>query len=183
MHPLDAFAHWYRGLEPDFRAHFAFIVTAGFPTENAKLSHEMIGDAEAYLDRWIAPRGHYAQDMGRTLLVRSLVEFFIVREWETPEYWARAKETNEYMMGRAQEEGTPRMVEQMKKIMGNFPRWSEGWMAICKTWHEIRQSLLSDESLAQWMKEASRQQSERHLQEMSAPIQIHADVSPKNPLP
>jgi hypothetical protein len=45
---------------------------------------------------------------------------------------------------------TPRMKETAKKMLNELPARRENWFAICKSWQELKDSVLSDEAIEVW---------------------------------
>ena len=140
--PLDLVREWVGALREPVAGTLKGFVAVRVTNDEKELFFE-----RRWLDKWLSEKLSYFQHVGRTLLVRGIIDY-VMDEWGTEEFWEEARERNLMMVDTG---SVPRELrETVNERLPEIPKSRDAWLAAASSWREFRKDVLSNESLRRW---------------------------------
>ncbi len=153
--PLDAFGEWFESLPISVREDISFLsyiplqklLKVDIDTFDSKTR------SDAFLDWVINKEESYFTTVGKLLIIRSCIDFFIMQKRGTAEGWDETKRDHELMLEKIPNDPkAPDGIEEtVRGMLEKMPFRSKQWIKAAETWKNLCDSNLSDEALHAWM--------------------------------
>ena len=155
---LIPFKTWFDTLPHDIKddiGSLAYTPIAALLGRNAE--GLLSGDAQSDFLSWLdEPTGESIEAMGKILLIREQIRFWLMTPRATEENWQETTARFTHMLQRASEPSAPGgMAEKVQRMLDNVPVRKEQYFAAAAGWRALCDTHWSDAALHAWFDRTS----------------------------
>ncbi len=146
MNPSQAFWKWFDDLPASQREAIAQIVMTSLPDYPARYIVDSEKMEEDFKSSFALGAALPSREVARLLILRRIIDFFVVRRMRDQEQWEKDKAFWEYVIGEY-----PEHAQEAKGYLLQIPFQSAMWRKTCESWEVLCEGALSDKALRRWM--------------------------------
>lgn len=150
--PWDVFLDWYRSLPSELQDHMAFLF-GGFAPSDALADSSSLDplSAEAFCERVAGLATTPWRGVGVALMLRAFTDFSF-KGRATSEDWSLARKRHDEITALAKHRGHEGLAGKLEESAERWALRSRQWIREAERWSELRQGMLSDESVDEWLR-------------------------------
>jgi hypothetical protein len=146
MNPSQAFWDWFDGLPAPHREAVAQIVMTSLPDYPARNIVDPGKMVEDFRINFSFGNDLPSREVSKLLILRRLIDFFVVRRMRDKDQWEKDKCFWEYIVSEY-----PEHANEAESFLQQIPFQSAMWRKTCESWDEFCAKGLSDAALRRWM--------------------------------
>jgi len=150
--PIQAILDWFVTQPLEIRQDLAFLTLYSLSGINSAVQDPSTNNPEGVMEGWLEQQAKLSspnQLVGTTICVRAAIDFFVMCNRETKEDWIKTIEFNQTIRNRIG--ATGKDASFIDKMLERLPFRSKLWIKATKSWRNLCNETLSDDSLRTWM--------------------------------
>lgn len=151
LNPVTELLEWIKKQDHEIQAEIAFLMSAEHPSfDFYGLPLETENQIQTFCSKIEEFSGSEVGNGGFVVAFRAIFDFTIVRRRGTIDGWRQPEAAMQAILESNDPGQPPRIKETAQKMLNELPARREKWIAICNSWKELKDSVLSDEAIEAW---------------------------------
>ena len=148
--PLEKISAWYNKQAPEVQNYIAFMTLIFIPDVSDDVLFTQ--GLPEILSAWFRSEGISDRKcIGKAILFRELMNLIVASSRFNKPSWDKAKNLNLTIAAQIEQEGNPRFADNIRDEVERFPLRAERWVKVGKSWNELCDNELSNDSLLHYV--------------------------------